>query len=107
MDNHGDIYYIEVIKSITATLSFVSYIHKRLDQKHGFHPSFIDENIRVLCVMKSNVQTLYHLHIREVGRKTRRDWLENIKYHDHYPVDLSWCCFCHHSRCVLEEARMK
>lgn len=107
MDNHCGIYYIEAIKYIVATLTFVSYISTRLEKKDGLHPCFINEHIHVLNVMKSDVQILYHFHIREVGRKTRRDWFENINHRDRYPVDLSWCSFCHHLGCVLEEAHMK
>ena len=89
MDNHDGIYYIKMTKSIVATISFASYICKRLNKKHGFHPCFIDEHICVSDVMKSYVEILYHLHQREVGRKTRRDWLESVKYREHYLIHLN------------------
>lgn len=69
MDNDDGIYYTKVIKSIATIISFVSYIRKRLYKKHGFHPCFIDEHIRVLDIMKSDVETLYHLDQTEAGRR--------------------------------------
>ena len=68
---------------------------------------FFDEHMCFLNEMKSNVKILYNLHQRELGTKTRSDWLENMKYNNHYHVDLNWCFFFHHSRCVSEEVGMK
>ena len=104
MDNNDGIYYNQAVANISRLISLVSYIRNNLDRKHGFHPTFIDEHLRVLDEMKMNVKYLLHVHMREAGRKKRRDWLESVKYRDHYPVDLNWCSFCGRSGCVLEEA---
>lgn len=89
MENNDGLYYIKAIKSIAETISFVTFICERFDRRHGIHPDFVDEHIRVLNGMKSDVETLYHLLQRELGRKTRRIWLESVKYRDHYPIDLN------------------
>ena len=104
MNNNDGIYYKQAVANISRLINFISYLWNKLNRKHGFHPTFIDEHLRVLDEMKMNVKYLLHVHMREAGRKTRRDWLESVKYRDHYPVDLNWCSFCGRSRCVLEEA---
>lgn len=76
MENNNGNYYIREINSIAKNISFVTFIHARFDRRHGFHLDFVNEHLCVLSGMKSNVQTLYHLHQRESGRKTRRDCLK-------------------------------
>ena len=60
------------------TISFVSFIHARFDKRHDFQPDFVDQHIRVSSGIKSDIETLYHLHQRELVRKNIIDWLEAI-----------------------------
>lgn len=103
MYNNDVIYYSRTVHNIAGVISFLSYLWKNFDRKHGFHPSFIDEHLRVLDEMKTHVKYLLHVHQRESGRRTIKNWLESIKYHQHYPIDLNWCCFFHQFGFVLEE----
>lgn len=103
MDNNDVIYYAKVMCNIVGAISFLSYLQNKFDRKHGIHPAFIDENLRVLDETEMNVKYLLHVHQRESQRKTMRDWLESVKYLDHYPIDLNQCFFGHNSCCALEK----
>ena len=104
MDNNDVIDYSKTVHNIDGAISFLSYLRNKFDRKHGFHPTFIDEHLHVLDETKTHVKYLLDVHQRGSGRRTRRNWLESVKYCDHYPRDLNWCCFCHRSGYVLEEA---
>ena len=104
MDNNDVICYLRTLRNIVGAISFLSYFRNKFDRKHGFHPAFVDDHIRELDQTNIHVKYLLHVHQRESGRRTRRDWLESIKYCDHYLVDLNSCYFFHQSGCVLEDA---
>jgi len=102
MDNNDVIYYSRTMHNIVGVISFLSYLRNNFVRKHEFHPAFIYDHIHVLDELKTHVKYLLHVHQRESGRRTRRNWLESLKYCDHYLVDSNWCLFCHQSSCILE-----